>query len=767
MTIKLWRFIILSRIINPVHFNLNPVSPSSLNPARITLYMTYQNRICNLLILALFVSAPAFSQSPSPKSVQMDTDWEKIRDAQVQMIKKKEADLDRMKEELLARAQPQAQMQTGFPEIEAEIKKREAVWLQKSDRDENEITLLKVKIEEQRSEIESLRVKLDAILKQQPSQSTKLIASPQPTTANLSLQNSAELESREAEFKLKEKQFQERQAEWELKVKNAQQDQAGFEQLKKEKQSFEKERTDWQAAQLQTEQKRNAERIRIEADRRELDALKKSIETDRVAVQGEQKNLSEKSKSLETVKQQTQNLTKLESDLKLKEQQLSTKQLEFDEREKRIADSQKKLVEEKRLWASQKTETDTGLTRKLTDLEARLSLAQNAKQSAESALKGSQIQVDDLKKQAQSAKDSAAEREMNWKKREQDLLQLRDGEGKQAESLQSRLDDLSKKLADAESRFALAQNMKQTAEAVVKNLGVQVDDLKKQVQLGKDSAAESDARWKKREDELLRADAGKGKQADELQSRLDDLTKKLAVSEEEAKKAQMLLQKNTEGFAKQGKDQETEWVNQISDLEKRNTALAAAEENLKKKNNDLEARLLQLEDKLKASLQKHEDASAAARIQPADRVEPKTEAMILELKQKLEQSQIENEKWRSSKKQVEQNWAELVNKEMQYQMEISDLKERNQSLQNQLASTFSVPANAGGKRDWNEESRRVVEERRALGDEKALLYRQLTQDRQGFEQNQVQFSRQQREFEQHVRNEEARLERLRRQSGQN
>ena len=291
------------------------------------------------LIGILSPSLTAFSQSSSPKSVQMD--WEEIRDAQVQMLRKKEAELDRMKEELLTRAQPQAQIQSGLPEVEAEFKKQEAEWLQKSDRYENEITLLKVKIDEQKKEIELLRSQLSETLKKnQPGQQGK--------------SDAQDLTRRELLIQIQKKELQDKQAEWESQKKQYQKVKGELARLGKEKIDFQNQAATWEASKLQVEQMHEAEKLQLQTDRQALEIQKEIFVKDKAGLAVETNNFQAKFKELQAASAQAQELVKRETVISSKEQQLSQKQASLDMREKGFRDSQNQIAS----WEASKLQVD-------------------------------------------------------------------------------------------------------------------------------------------------------------------------------------------------------------------------------------------------------------------------------------------------------------------------------------------------------------------------------------------------------------------------
>ncbi len=794
---------IFTKIIKPCYFRLNPASPSSFNPATITTYMNIQSRILKFLAIGLstnliFFGFPAFAQSPSPKSVQIDPDWEKIRDAQVQMLRKKEAELDRMKEELLTRAQPQAKVQSGLPEIEAEFKKHKVEWSQKNDRYENQITLFKVKIEEQKKQIDSLRLQLNDVFKKQPAGQQGVLSVDQ-----------------EARLKFQDQQVQEE-----------------LSRLKKEKIDFQNQIKNWDASKLQAQQKNEAELRQLKTDQLVFESQKAAFAKDKAGLAVETEAYRVKSKELKDVSVQAQTLLKRETDLLSKEQQFNQKQTDMIEREKRIADSQKKWAEEKRLWLNQKSQTDAVLAQKLQDAEARLVKAQDAKQLAELNRQKLEEQVTGLKTQLQESQNQITQQEGKWKKREQDLLSAQTGENSQIAELQTQLAKEKTNLSQKEIQWssqldALAQKLVQSeTQSKETELRIKDSELKAANQTNsrekewqdkflkmdneKANLIQKDARWKAeldglsqklaqseaqlKETELRRKD-GELKAANQTDTRekkwqdkfskldneksnliqkdaqwkaqLDGLSQKLVQSEAQLKEAELRLKDGALKAANQIDTRDKEWQSKFSDLEKKKTDLTALETRLKTQSKDLAAQSLQLEEKYKALKQDREQFASQPKVSSAA-LNKQTDLEVMELKKKLELSERDNENWRQNKRQLEQSWSEFINKEMQYQMQITGLQKENQRLQQHLASASAAQqtlVNPAG-RDWSEESRRVVEDRRALADEKNRLYRQLTQDRQSFEQSQVQFSRAQREFEQHIRDEEARLEKMRRQSAQ-
>ena len=103
---------------------------------------------------------------------------------------------------------------------------------------------------------------------------------------------------------------------------------------------------------------------------------------------------------------------------------------------------------------------------------------------------------------------------------------------------------------------------------------------------------------------------------------------------------------------------------------------------------------------------------------------------------------------------------------MQYKLEIEKLKKTNQALQKQIEGQCGAAEENEG-RDWSAEASKVVEERRDLGNEKALLYQQLKLDRHELERARVELNRRQKDFDRHIQAEEARLQKLRKQAGAN
>lgn len=113
------------------------------------------------------------AKNSSNQSSSDGAGWEKIRDAQVQIIRKKQADLDKLKEEILKNKQVQMQPSATVAGIETQLKKHKAEWSAERLKYENQVTFLKEKVEDQRREINGLRKKLDNFLKNQ-SQSAAL-----------------------------------------------------------------------------------------------------------------------------------------------------------------------------------------------------------------------------------------------------------------------------------------------------------------------------------------------------------------------------------------------------------------------------------------------------------------------------------------------------------------------------------------------------------------------------------------------------------------
>ncbi len=675
-----------------------------MNNSPLTLKIFAASTVLNLL----FFSYPALSQSPSPKSVQIDPDWEKIRDAQVQMLRKKEAELDRMKEELLTRAQPQAQVQTSLSEIEADFKKHETEWSQKNDRYENEITLLKVKIGDQKKEIDTLRIQLNDVFKKQPPGQQEKVLDQRP----------ADLERRELQLKLQEKQFQDKFADTET------------------------------------------QRKQFEADRNAFKIQKALLEKDKVDSAAETEAFKSKLKDLKGASVQAQALLKRENDILSRERELSQKQSDVQEKEKRVIESQKTLVEEKRNWVNQKTQTDNSLQQKAADAESRLIKVQDDKRLSEAGRQLLEKQVSSLQTQLRESRDNAAERESKWKKREQDLLQAQAGGNSQVVELRARLAkeqaDFSQKDTQLKSQVeGLSQKLAQS-DAQLKETDLRLKD--KVVQLtNQNSARENEWAAKLADLEKRKADLT----ALEIQFKnKNDAMEAQSVHLEEKSKA---LQAQSVQMTKQGEIQAKERTEKLADLEKKKADLTALEMQFKNKSDALEKQSAELEKKSKV-LRQEEQLTSQKENNRSAVGSGQTSSEVLGLRQKLNEVEKENKTWRQDKRQFDQNWSEFISKEMQYKMEIKDLNKRNQELQNQSAAAFAVSQNSNNDKDWSAEARRVADERRVLGEEKARLYRQLTQDRQDFEQSKVQFSRAQREFEQHVHNEEARLEKLRRQS---
>lgn len=204
------------------------------------------------LVAGLMWPAPLlFAQSPSQKSIPLDTDWEKIRDAQVQMLKKKEAELDRLKEDLLNQTRPQSEA-SRIAEAKEAVKKVQVEKEAARQDYENRINLLKQKSSEQKKEIEKLQSELKRALKNKPEETAEMQAIP-----NIPVVVLPEIARREADLKLKEDALLEKESK--LKdSENTVEVQAEFE---KEKASWELEKNrmdaELQSSRADLEQKKN------------------------------------------------------------------------------------------------------------------------------------------------------------------------------------------------------------------------------------------------------------------------------------------------------------------------------------------------------------------------------------------------------------------------------------------------------------------------------------------------------------------------------
>ena len=767
--------------------------------------MIYTPRILKLfvtaiLFLSLCIPGTLFAQSPSAKSFQMDTDWEKIRDAQVQMLRNKEAELDRMKEELLTRAQPQARNQTGLPEVEAEFKKREADWLQKTDRYENEITLLKVKIEEQKKERDALRLQLDDVLKKQPvGQQAKFLDKKMTDTKN---PYSSDLDHREAQIKNQESQIQLRQTELELRQKELKKAQDALVDGEKERVNFKVRVSQWEASQLQAEQKREAEYRQLETDRQAFESQKRAVEAEKARLAHESEIFQTKMKDLTAASDQAKRLLTRETNILAREEQLNLKLASIEKREKQIGAANTKIAEEQQARTNQIKQADAALVGKLAGAEAQIAQLRDAKKFSDLDRAAIAKQISDLQSQLTSAKSAADGKDALLKNREQDFLRGQGVLDSQLIQMKSRLekeqkvfsekeiqwklqlDSLSQKIDQSEARFAQINNTKTLSDADRNIFLKQMADLQLQIQLLKKTSDDLTSNLKKSEQALIHAQASGNQQISDLQLRLESKQKELNQSENERKTqvgdlSKKLQEANAQlsdlGAELQEKDSQIrtqkdtgdqDWAKKVLELENKKADLKVLEEQLNKKSAALEAQSLHLEEKSNALREEQQAFLNQTKDRSSASMSDDTNTDILKLRQELLESKNENESWRQSKRQIEQSWADFVNKEMQYQIEISDLKKRNTELESRNAANFAVQTNKSGERDWSSEARKIVGDRRALGDEKARLYQQLNHERQEFEKTQIQFLRAQRDFEKYKQSEEIRIEKLRRQSVQ-
>ncbi len=669
---------------------------------------------CKLLLAACLCFAGLSSsqaQNASSGAAQIDPDWEKIRDAQVQMLKKKEQELDRLKEELLSRAQPQVGGQAEA--VQAELKVKEQDWLRQTQKYENEISLLRAKVEDQKREADALR----SISGAQAKPNVKAEQDLSSVEAKLK-EREAQVVSREKEVARMSGDFEKQLAEFNSKIKS--------------------------------------EEDRLEAERREMREGRNALETEKrtwseqhQALAGEAQALKESQRKYQDLEAKTRALAVREAAFAAKEAQLHDKELDAADREKRIAESQKQLVEERRQWQVEKSRLTADIEKRFTEADARLEAADKLDMEKSRVRAGYEKQLEELRNELRLEKDQSAQRELEWKEKARDAAAVQALQGKQIAELNAKilaqsgqvqkeadltlkLEQVSRKLTDAEKERArlmtelsgLTVKMNQSASAESQSDAVRAE-LKEQ----NEKHARQEFEWKTLREEYEKQIADLGDRIAGQQSGMglkeQELNQKLELAEKKADEAErQLTEVDAELAAFKSKAGAASESSSLEAKEK----LARAESEITKLRDEIE------------SLRR----ASGFQIQMNG-----SEAELADLKRELEANRRENQEWRQSKREVDQAWSEFVNRETQYQMEI-------ESLQKQIAST-----SAAGGRDWNSEAKRVIEERRALSDEKTRLYRQLTQERQKLEQEKVEFLRHQREFDNYVKKEQARLGRSR------
>jgi len=642
--------------------------------------------------LICFAGAPMLhAQTTSAGATQIDPDWEKIRDAQVQMLKKKEQELDRLKEEILSRAQPQTSTSTDL--LQAEFKLKEQAWLERVQKYENDISLLRVKAEDQKKEIDSLR-----------SHSGKSggINALSPTVPVPSGPSESALKEREVQIRAQEKTLESKDQE-----------------LIRARAEFEKQLSEF-------DKKIKSEEDRLDGERREnlnarnaLETEKRALSEDRNAISVQAQALKDSQKKFEDLQNREKAFGERETGLVLKEKTVSDKLIEAVDREKRISDSQKQLVEERRKWQVERNQLTADLEKRFAEADSRLEKADSIDLERDRIRAGYEKQLKEMRGEIQYEKDKLAQKELEWKEKTREFSQAQNNLEKQIADLKTQLLNsgktteqetvLKRQVEELTQRLSTAENLKKGVDAELQALKSKVDAQSNQV----GEAAKLQAQIQELRDKQLALENERKAEKDAYEKTMADLRGRLADREN--------------GF----ESKETELSRKLADAEQK---LAEAEN----KRAVFESQVTELKSRPVAvagsSVQGDVDVSG--------------------LKKEIEALRIENEDWRRSRREVEQTWSEFVNRETQYQMEIK-------ALENQLAA---ASASSGG-RDWSSEAKRVVEERRALSDEKSRMYRELTQERQKLEQDKVEFLRHQREFDQYIKKEQARLDRARQSVG--
>lgn len=627
------------------------------------------------------------AQTASSGSAQIDPDWEKIRDAQVQMLKKKEQELDRLKEEILSRAQPQTSNSTDL--LQTELRQKEQAWAERIQKYENEISLLRVKAEDQKKEIDSLR-----------SNSGK-------TGASHNAAVPAPSHSGPSEAALKEREIQIRAQEKTLESKD--------QELVRVRAEFEKQLAEF-------DKKIKAEENRLDGERREILNGRNALETEKRALAQEQSTISAKTQGLTESQKKFQDLQnqekafgEREAALVSKEKTVSDKLVEATDREKRIAESQKQLVEERRKWQVERNQLTADLEKRFAEADSRLEKADSIDLERDRIRAVYEKQLKEVRGEIQFEKDKLAQKELEWKEKTREFSQMQGS--------------LEKQVADLKSQ--LLNTGKTTEQDAV--LSRQVEELTQKLFAAESSKKSTDAELIAVKSKVEAQTAQSG-EAVKLQTQIQELRDQQAASEHERKAEKDAYEKTIADLRGRLADRENGFESKETELSRK---LADTEQKLAESEN----KKVVLESQVN-ELTSRPGLSAGGYVQD--------DAVVSSLKKEIEALRIENEDWRRSRREVEQTWSEFVNRETQYQMEIK-------ALENQLAATSA----SSGSRDWSSEAKRVVEERRALSDEKSRMYREVTQERQKLEQDKVEFLRHQREFDQYIKKEQARLERAR------
>jgi len=687
-----------------------------------------------LLGFLLPVSVGYAQKSPSGAN-QIDPDWEKIRDAQVQMLKKKELELDRLKEELLSHAQPQVGMISD--EVWAELKKKEQAWTEQLQKYENEISLLRAKVEDQKQELDALRQKTNT------EKSTDVFSVPVADSQALH-----PLNDREAQIQLQEKRLSEGQA----KIDSLAEQAAGKEkELKAKEEELIRLWVDFEKQLSEFDKKIKTEQDRLEAERREVLEGRNAVETEKRVLSQERQELASQLQGIKEDQQKHSDLqmkektaTDRERALTLKENELIARAAEAADREKRIADSQKQLVEERRQWQIERNQLSVDLEKRFAEADARLEKADTIDLERDRIRAAYEKQLKEVREGVQFEKDKLAQRDLEWKEKLSNAALIQSKQEQQIKDLTAKLsaptgdsqkvEEQSRLLEQSIQKMNESEKEHQRLEAELSALKAkenQSPDLEPQLSQFRNQLEQQKQNHSKQELEWKASREAYEKQIDELSIRFSD--QQSGVSAREQDLSQKLSQT----------------IQKLDEAEKKRTWLESELTALKE--NSSSARDMESE-KLKTQINQLQDELKIMRSENKVVTEESSDPELVRLRKELEAVKIENEDWRQSRRQVEKSWSEFVSRETQFQMEIAALKD-------QLARA----ASESGGRDWSSEGKRVVEERRALSDEKAKMYRQLTQDRQRYEQEQVEFLRRQREFESYINQEQAKLERLRRQ----
>ncbi len=638
-------------------------------------------------VICFFGISALHAQTASSGSAQIDPDWEKIRDAQVQMLKKKEQELDRLKEEILSRAQPQTSNSADL--LQAELKQKEQAWTERIQKYENEISLLRVKAEDQKKEIDSLRSNSGKSAEINPA----LAAAPA-----LSGPSEAALKEREIQIRAQEKTLESKDQE-----------------LIRARAEFEKQLAEFDKKIKSEEDRLDDERREILNGRNALETEKRALSDERNAVSAQVQGLKESQKKFEDLQNKEKAFGEREAALVLKEKTVSDKLIEAADREKRIADSQKQLVEERRKWQVERNQLTADLEKRFAEADARLEKADSIDLERDRIRAGYEKQLKEMRGETQYEKDKLAQRELEWKEKTREFAQTQNDLEKQIADLKAQLLDsgkttekeavLTRQVEELNQKLFAAENLKKSAEA-------ELMTVKSKVAAQADQSGETS----------------------KLQTQIQELRDQQIAREKE-------LKTEKEAYEKTIADLRGRLADRESGFESKETELS-------RKLADIEQKLAESENK-KMSLESQVSDLKSRPIQTTG-ADARDVADVSALKKEIAALQIENEDWRRSRREVEQTWSEFVNRETQYQMEIK-------ALENQLAA---ASASSGG-RDWSSEAKRVVEERRALSDEKSRMYREVTQERQKLEQEKVEFLRHQREFDQYIKKEQARLDRAR------